>query len=508
MDYPQAIVSIVVFSICLLLGLPVWWNTTKVYRAHLPHQRIVSAQNMPIKLTINVDILFNESVMDHDQEFVNTLSNNKHVSAGIYQFEFNFTSHKISMEHEDTSLKYYCKKLESVHERRKSLNYRFYILHNSSPRNSCYYCENMLDTIVVINNFNGTVIANQIISLMKLYTDIKEVSSNVHSQNVFKPAKHNLNMPPAVSYSIVLTLAVANPSDYMPSWNIQDAIDRYLYPLLLKLEFLGPIKVSSQVIYFVDFKEKPYKVGDIFYYPQTRLTLLMNEIQPRLQTYTSTDATLHFIVYIPPAKFVPLYIKSEKSESSYSAFHSARWGGLQLFNPNKTDHTAKVEVPIDNLIKKFVLQFGELFGLSDSEYLNIFPENQVKEISEWSVTRLLISKTLEYLSKCLNTLLSLYKLLGEIENIVISEEIRYLIESSLENYEQSVQFLAKGIVNDAIKHAKNAFEFSEKAFYDASLLALLYFPDDQKYAIYVPLFLPVTFPILASVYRSFHWWRK
>jgi len=40
---------------------------------------------------------------------------------------------------------------------------------------------------------------------------------------------------------------------------------------------------------------------------------------------------------------------------------------------------------------------------------------------------------------------------------------------------------------------------AEAAFFDPSLLSLLYFPDDQKYAIYVPYFLPVGLPILLSI---------
>ena len=40
---------------------------------------------------------------------------------------------------------------------------------------------------------------------------------------------------------------------------------------------------------------------------------------------------------------------------------------------------------------------------------------------------------------------------------------------------------------------------AEAAFFDKSLLALLYFPDDQKYAIYIPFFLPVGIPVLLSL---------
>lgn len=35
-------------------------------------------------------------------------------------------------------------------------------------------------------------------------------------------------------------------------------------------------------------------------------------------------------------------------------------------------------------------------------------------------------------------------------------------------------------LTEAVVYARKAFESSERAFFDPSLLALLYFPDDQK----------------------------
>lgn len=49
---------------------------------------------------------------------------------------------------------------------------------------------------------------------------------------------------------------------------------------------------------------------------------------------------------------------------------------------------------------------------------------------------------------------------------------------------------------------------SERAFFDPSLLHLLYFPDDQKFAIYIPLFLPMAVPILHSLAKIFLETRK
>ena len=49
------------------------------------------------------------------------------------------------------------------------------------------------------------------------------------------------------------------------------------------------------------------------------------------------------------------------------------------------------------------------------------------------------------------------------------------------------------------KDSAEALVLSENAFFDKSLLELLYFPDDQKYAIYIPYFLPVGFPVILSM---------
>jgi len=59
--------------------------------------------------------------------------------------------------------------------------------------------------------------------------------------------------------------------------------------------------------------------------------------------------------------------------------------------------------------------------------------------------------------------------------------------------------LATGHLHSAFQASKEAVTSSERAFFDPSLLHLLYFPDDQKFAIYIPLFLPMAVPILLSL---------
>jgi GPI-anchor transamidase subunit S len=68
--------------------------------------------------------------------------------------------------------------------------------------------------------------------------------------------------------------------------------------------------------------------------------------------------------------------------------------------------------------------------------------------------------------------------------------------------------LAEGRLPEAFSLSQTALTNSEAAFFHPSLLALLYFPDDQKYAIYIPYFLPVGIPVLLSMRTVIKWLRQ
>jgi phosphatidylinositol glycan class S len=71
-------------------------------------------------------------------------------------------------------------------------------------------------------------------------------------------------------------------------------------------------------------------------------------------------------------------------------------------------------------------------------------------------------------------------LLKQIGNIVVSEEIRDLIVASVNMGENSRRALKSGNLQQAYRDAQASHKCAEKAFFDPSLLALLYFPEDQK----------------------------
>lgn len=106
---------------------------------------------------------------------------------------------------------------------------------------------------------------------------------------------------------------------------------------------------------------------------------------------------------------------------------------------------------------------------------------------DWELDALLRIRTVEQLTSAKLTLQSLAQLLEEISNIVITETVGNRISNALKLVESSAERLRKGHLSQAFLLSKEAFVIAEEAFTDPSLLALLYFPDDQKWVFFLSL---------------------
>lgn len=90
-------------------------------------------------------------------------------------------------------------------------------------------------------------------------------------------------------------------------------------------------------------------------------------------------------------------------------------------------------------------------------------------------------------------------LLEQITNIVVTEQVGNEVHRSVESLKLAYKEALFGNITESLEFAQIAYTSSEIAFHHPSNLAQLYFPDDQKYAIYIPLYLPVGIPVLLSL---------
>lgn len=63
---------------------------------------------------------------------------------------------------------------------------------------------------------------------------------------------------------------------------------------------------------------------------------------------------------------------------------------------------------------------------------------------------------------------------------MIDDDVGLAINEAYVNIVKAKSHLNQNNLIEAVRYARHAFESSERAFFDPSLLALLYFPDDQK----------------------------
>lgn len=126
---------------------------------------------------------------------------------------------------------------------------------------------------------------------------------------------------------------------------------------------------------------------------------------------------------------------------------------------------------------------------------------------DWEVDALLRVRAMEQLTSAKLTLQSLAQLLTEINRIVITDVVGNRIKVALDLVERSAELLRHGDLMNGFILSKDAFITAEEAFFDPTLLALLYFPEDQKYAVYTPLFLPAMIPVLLSLRTILKYYR-
>ena len=61
---------------------------------------------------------------------------------------------------------------------------------------------------------------------------------------------------------------------------------------------------------------------------------------------------------------------------------------------------------------------------------------------------------------------------------------------------------------EGLENARIAEEAAEKAFFEKSMVGQVYFPDEHKIAVYIPLLGPVGVPLVMSAFKEVKAWRK
>lgn len=296
---------------------------------------------------------------------------------------------------------------------------------------------------------------------------------------------------------VFLSLLVPQPEHVTASWQIEAATETYLRPFLDS--FPINFTVKSQVLYLtpLDIPAAQEGSGPLQLTPE-QLGLAVNSVETLLASQASAAPALNLLVYLPPLERAPLTLQGSETDS----FLIPRWGGVLLYNymgEEQVKFPLHLDLDMARITGVWIGQLRHLLGVQevsgDISALPLPPSG----LRVWERDFQLRLLSLQYCLDTVSTLSSLSHLLSQIPNIVISEEVGGRVVRAVGQVKMGAQLVGQGRLLQGFTAAQEALQLAEAAFFDKSLLALLYFPDDQKYAIYIPFFLPVGIPVLLSL---------
>ncbi|KAL9938362.1 hypothetical protein V8E36_002985 [Tilletia maclaganii] len=244
------------------------------------------------------------------------------------------------------------------------------------------------------------------------------------------------------------------------------------------------------------------------------------------------EKTLHLLLYLPAADQRPLRVRDPETgrASAAHAWMVPQWGGVVLLNLPEDEEAKPGEVgppllaeDLEEPIRLWTSQLRTLVGLG--------PASDSSTGARVESDMLAIRRIVESARDAVATLQSTIRLVQKISNLGVGTEVKGDVLAALELLAQLETTLALSPSSDplspnpyptsphsstsahpqlqqALSLASLASTLASRAFFHPSMLGLLYFPEEHKYAVYTPLFGPVAVPLLIALLREVKGWRK
>jgi len=488
----------------LVIGVPVWWKTTEVYRAYVPYSDIANLESLPVLQKANILLITTDAEDSHLRGpiFQKTLSQSNMYDISL-TVRVPHTSEREIVEH--------AKDIAEIDTKIGSG-----LLKENPGSIGFLEVPSKLFTeiphIVVGNHrtvYYSSYVPSEDLAGVAVDTVLGEPQMNSMYRSLssaaatHRPAPSDSARKRTIGHiDIFLSLLIPQPEYVTATWNIEAATHKYLQPFLQN--FPLNFTVKSQVLYLTPLNIPVANSGSgpLELNPED-LGLAVNSVESVLASQSSNNPAINLMVYVPPVERTPLTVAESRSNS----FLIPRWGGVHIYNyiteqSENVKFPMKLEVDMERVVGVWVGQLRSLLGIEEVTTYETLPVPSVG-VRQWEKDFQLRHRLLENILDSKSTLSSLSHLLSQISNIVIREDIGQMVEKAVEKVAATSLLVEEANLVEGYEASREALELSETAFFDQSLLALLYFPDDQKYAIYIPFFLPVGIPVIFSLKTLF-----
>jgi len=293
-----------------------------------------------------------------------------------------------------------------------------------------------------------------------------------------------------------LTFSLFSGSATPSSWDIKTALDAYLDPFLDSFSSISKFTVDTQVQLYASLSSSisgpSYdEASNQWTLLQSDLSAFVNAAEWPLSPSIGAGPTINFVVYVPSESQTPLVIR----ETGGTSWLIPQWGGVQILNPaapgQPGNHTVLNVDALEPVMRIFADQLDSLLGLPSS------PASLPLRLS--SLAR---ERTASLVLSASSTLGALARLTLKLTSIAIPDNVAGSVAKSLQHLEQTCNDLHQGRFDSALEHARFAESHAERAFFDPSMVGQVYFPDEHKVAVYVPLLGPMAVPLAMAAIKE------
>ncbi|KAJ3297137.1 hypothetical protein HK104_000793 [Borealophlyctis nickersoniae] len=329
----------------------------------------------------------------------------------------------------------------------------------------------------------------------------------------------------ASQYQLTFSLLNGDPGDVALDWDVRPAVEDFIFPFLNAVSNLSDFAVSSQIQHYASLPIQPEQVQndgkEYFALRPHALPHFINSAEWNLASVVSSAPPINFILFVPPFSQSPLrLLKSNGEFLKTNAFLIPQWGGILVRDPPQDKGSAYrlSRSELHPIMEIFVSQLRSLLGVKEIVIPNVkdlLPDVRVEYdpaphvgLTKWELDRLTRERAVQNLVDAVTTLNSLATLIFDLENMVVLDHIQTEVLAALDAVDKGYKALEDSSFEEAARYARLAITSAESAFFDPTMVSMLYFPDEHKYAVYMPLFVPVAVPLLIASIKELKAWKQ
>ncbi|KAI9682136.1 MAG: GPI transamidase component [Caeruleum heppii] len=293
-----------------------------------------------------------------------------------------------------------------------------------------------------------------------------------------------------------LTFSLFTPKAVPSSWDIETALKEHFTPLLDALSVISNFTLDTQVQLYADrspsVRDPTFDSKDgVWVLQEEDLSGFINAAEWPLSPGIGEAPTINFVVYVPDALERPLVVGPSHGQS----WLIPQWGGVTIINPSsdqsRIDDTHLTPEALRPALLAFSHQLLSLLGTPrtpSSLPVRLLTMTRVRSAS------LLLSAS--------STMGSLARLTLALPSISIPQSVANSVDRTIMHLHGACADFRDGRFRSALQHGRVAEAEAERGFFEKSMVGQVYFPDEHKVAVYLPLLGPVGVPLILGALKE------